>query len=104
MSELPTALKYRVADMDRELAEARPEYERTMARVESKEYALQMLEALARIADMLDVKMGDRADLQALVMIGRIAEIVDRFRQDQKILDTYEARRQSRHRLESSAR
>jgi nucleotide-binding universal stress UspA family protein len=97
---MTTALEHRLAEIDRELATGRSVYERMRARTESKEYADEMLEALARIADILQAPTSERQDFQALVMVGRIAEIVDRFGADLALLGRYDGLKAQRQRIE----
>lgn len=97
---MSTILQSRQAQLDREIAEKRAEYERTLARVRSDAYREDMLLALARVADILDAPRADRPDFQALVMIGRIGEITRRFAVDQRTIDEYEGKKQQRQKLD----
>lgn len=100
---MTTILEQRQAQLEREIAQARAEYERTLARTRSDAYREDMLLALARIADILRAPKEERADFQALVMIGRIGEIVERYGADQQTLDRYEVLKEQRQRLERGA-
>jgi len=94
------ALEHRLAELDREIAAARGEYERKRARVYEPGYVDEMLQTLARVAEIVNAPHGERPDLQALVMIGRIGEIVGRYSEDLATLDHYDRLKYQRLKIE----
>lgn len=99
---MTNALEHRIAELDREIAAARPEYDRARALVNSPAYQDEIRQALSRIADILNGPLTDRPDLLALIQIGRINEIVDRFHVTLRTIERFEGLKAQRQRLERS--
>jgi hypothetical protein len=97
---MTTALEHRLAELDREIAAARPEYDRTRVKIGTATYVERILLDVARIAELLDpVFSGDRPDLQGLMVIGAIHEIVRPYTADSAVIDRYERLRSQRQRF-----